>query len=88
MREKGKPDWRGRVRERGSTFFLDFPTIRPSVLGEARGKVFLVTRAASRDRNRGVSTNSRGRYSPNLITFYPKGCVVVFCPQGECLVSF
>ena len=26
-------------RERGSTFPLDFPTIRPSVSGEARGKV-------------------------------------------------
>ena len=28
-----------RSRERGSTFSLDFPTIGPSVSGEARGKV-------------------------------------------------
>ena len=37
--EKGK----GREeesRERGSIFSLDFPTIGPSVSGEARGKVF------------------------------------------------
>ena len=39
-REKGKTNLRGRVRERGSTFSLHFPTIGPSVSGKARGKVF------------------------------------------------
>ena len=30
----------------------------------------------------------RGRSSPTLVTFYPKGCVVVVLSYGECLVMF
>ena len=30
----------------------------------------------------------RGRSSPTLVTFYPKGCVVVVLPYGECLAVF
>ena len=54
-REKGKPNLRGRVRERerDSTFYLDFSTIGPSVSGEVRGKIILMTRASHRDRSWG-----------------------------------
>ena len=58
-REKVKLDRRGRVRERGCTFSLDFSTTGPSFLAKQEGKSFLVTRPASRDQNRGVSTNSK-----------------------------
>ena len=53
-KEKGREE---ESRERGSTFSLDFPMIGPSVSGEARGKSFLTTRAASRDRKQGVWKN-------------------------------
>ena len=55
-REKGREE---ESRERGSTFSLDFQTIGPSVSAKQEGKSFLLTRATSRDRNRGVSTNSK-----------------------------
>ena len=35
-----------------------------------------------------LSTTPRGRSSPTLVTFYPKGCVVVMLPYEECLVVF
>ena len=37
--EKEKEGEGRRSRERSSTFSLDFPTIEPSVSGEARGKI-------------------------------------------------
>ena len=30
----------------------------------------------------------RGRSSATLVTFYPKGCVVVFCPKGNVWLHF
>ena len=55
-----------------------------------RRKFNLTTRASHRDRSWGVLTKKtpRGRSSPTLVTFYPKGCVVVVLPYGECLVVF
>ena len=45
----------------------------------------LTARASYRDRSWGVLTKTpRGRSSPTLVTFYPKGCVVVVLPYGEC----
>ena len=49
----------------------------------------LTARASHRDRSWGVLTKTpRSRSSPTLVTFYPKGCVVVMLPYGECLVVF
>ena len=54
---------RGRKREsfkeRDSTFSLNFPTIEPAVSGRAREEFILSTRASHRNRNLGVSTNSK-----------------------------
>ena len=35
-----------------------------------------------------MTKTPRGRFSPTLVTFYPKGFVVVVLPYGECLVVF
>ena len=54
---------------------------------EQEEEFILSTRASHRDRSWGALTKTpRGRSSPTLVTFYPKGCVVVVLPYGECLV--
>ena len=49
----------------------------------------LTARASHRDRSLRVLTKTpRGRSSPILVTYYPKGCVVVVLPYRESLVVF
>ena len=35
-----------------------------------------------------MTKTPRGRSSPTLVTFYPKGCVVVVLPYEECWLYF
>ena len=49
----------------------------------------LAARVSHRDWSWRVLTKTpRGRSSPILVTFYPKGCVVAVLPYGEILVVF
>ena len=59
------------------------------VSAEQEEEFNLTARASHRDRSWGVLTKTpRGRSSPTLVTFYPKGGVKVVLPYGECWLYF